>query len=667
MTADAARRIEELTAQLNEHAYRYYVLDDPIISDGEYDRLFHELLSLEEAHPRLAADDSPTRRVGGAPLDRFDQVAHRLPMLSLENGFSDDDIVEFAEKLGRYLNEAVSGGYSAEPKLDGLAVELVYRDGSLHVGSTRGDGFTGEDITAQVRTIKAIPLKLYGTKFPSLLEVRGEVYMEKAGFESLNQAQLANELPPFANPRNAAAGSLRQLDPSITAKRPLKFFAYTVSEPDTTGCRTQSELLDLLNHCGFPTCPHNHYCADISAVIDHYNHLASIRHDLPYEIDGMVVKVDTLQLQNRLGTKARAPRWALARKFPATQATTKLVGVEFQVGRTGAVTPVARLEPVALDGATVSRATLHNQDEIDRKDLRIGDTVLVQRAGDVIPEVIKPIADRRDGTETPITIPPRCPACNSELVKPAGEAVTRCTNIFCPAQQLRGLIHFCSKAGLDIEGLGKRYVEQLYEAGIIKTIPDIFTLDRDVLAALDGWGEKSADNALAAVEQAKTPVLADFIAALGIRFIGETSAALLEQHFGSLDKLSAATEEELLDIDGIGDQAATSLVAYFSNDTIAAMLDRLRASGLTPTVREQSTAAGALAGAVIVFTGTLTRLSRDEAKKLVKEHGGTIASSVTKKVTHVVAGEKAGSKLRKAEEAGKTILSEDDFLALVKK
>lgn len=665
MASESARRLKELVSQLNEHAYRYYVLDDPIISDGEYDRLFHELLSLEEAFPHLAAEDSPTRRVGGVPLDKFAQTEHRIPMLSLENGFSDNDIFEFAEKLSRFLNKQVTSGYSAEPKLDGLAVELVYRDGIFTIGSTRGDGVTGEEISAQLRTINAIPLKLLG-EFPQLLEVRGEVYLEKSGFEKLNQMQLAKELQSFANPRNAAAGSLRQLDPAITAERPLRFFAYTVSEPDTTGCKTQSELLDFLKRCGFPTCPYNNFCADTDAVIDHYNNLVSIRHDLPYEIDGMVIKVDELQLQRRLGTKARAPRWAIARKFPATQATTKLHAVEFQVGRTGAVTPVAKLDPVSLDGATVSRATLHNQDEIDRKDLRIGDTVLVQRAGDVIPEVIKPVPEKRDGSEIPITIPANCPACNSELVKPEGEAVTRCTNIFCPAQQLRGLIHFCSKAGLDIEGLGKRYVEQLYEADIITSVPDIFNLDRNVLKDLDGWGEKSADNVLAAVEQAKRPLLADFIAALGIRFIGETSAVLLEQHFGTLEKLISATEEELLDIDGIGEQAASSLINYFTNETIIEMLERLKQSGVKPAAREKSESVGALSGLTIVFTGTLIRLSRDEAKKLVKEHGGTIASSITNKVSHVVAGEKAGSKLKKAEEAGKTILSEEAFLELIK-
>ncbi len=662
---EAARRIAELTRQLNDHAYRYYVLDDPIISDGEYDRLFQELLTLEEAYPTLAAEDSPTRRIGGTPLDKFEQVEHRIPMLSLENSFSDQDLVEFGDRLERYLNAAVTGGFSAEPKLDGLAVELVYENGRFVLGSTRGDGVTGEHISAQLKTIKAVPLSLIGSH-SGLLEVRGEVFLEKQGFDELNEKQLAKGLQPFANPRNAAAGSLRQLDPAITAERPLRFFAYGVSEPEAAPCNTQSELLDFLRSSGFPTCPHNAYCPDIDEVIVHYNRLAEIRHGLPYDIDGMVVKVDNLGLQNRLGFKARAPRWATARKFPATQATTKLLEVEFQVGRTGAITPVAKLEPVLLDGAMVSRATLHNQDEIDRKDLRLGDTVLVQRAGDVIPEVIKPIAETRDGSEAAIRLPSRCPACGSDLVKPEDEAVTRCINSHCPAQQLRGLVHFCSKAGLDIEGLGKRNVEQLYDLGLIRTIPDIYELDREQLKNLDGWGEKSADNVLAAIVQAKTPALSAFLAALGIRFIGETSATLLAGHFGSLEALAAASEEELLDIDGVGDQAAGSLTGYFSSDTTIAMLKRLKNLGVQPTAAQPSDTGRALSGATIVFTGSLARLSRDEAKKLVKEHGGTIASSVTRKVTHVVAGDKAGSKLRKAEELGKVILSEEEFLDMVR-
>ena len=661
---EAARRIEELKKLLKEHGHRYHVLDDPVISDGEYDRLFQELLALEEAYPALASSDSPTNRVGGTPLDKFEQVAHRLPMLSLENAFTSEDLQGFAERLQRFLSHPVESGYSTEPKLDGLAVELVYQDGILVQGSTRGDGRTGEDITVQLRTVAPIPLSLR-TPFPGLLEIRGEVYMEKQGFLQLNEKQVSLGQQPFANPRNAAAGSLRQLDPNVTAARPLLFYAYGTADPGVTGCATQTQLLTKLQSLGFPVCPLTAFCRDMGEVIAQYRRLADMRHRLPYEIDGMVVKVDDFSLQERLGAKPRAPRWAIARKFPATQVTTRLLDVEFQVGRTGAITPVAQLEPVSLDGATVSRATLHNQDEFQRKDLRIGDTILVQRAGDVIPEVVKPITDNRSGAETVIIMPTHCPACDSALVKPEGEAVTRCVNISCPAQQLRTLIHYCSKAGLDIEGLGKKYVEQLYDEGFIETIPDLYSLNRERLQNLEGWGAKSADNVLNALEGAKNPPLARFLAALGIRYIGEINATLLETHFQSLERLQEASRDELLDIDGIGEQAADSLLLYFSSERVATMLARLAEAGIRPAAPAEPAADLALTGTTLVFTGSLELMSRDEAKKLVKEHGGQIASSITKKVTHVVAGDKAGSKLRKAEEMGKTILTEEQFLEML--
>lgn len=660
---NAAQRVEELYKLLNEHSHRYYVLDDPSISDGEYDKLFQELLALEEAYPHLVSPDSPSKRVGGPALEKFSQVVHRIPMLSLENAFSNDDLYQFSERVQRFLNLPVSSGYSAEPKLDGLAVELVYENGTLVLGSTRGDGTTGEEITSQLRTISTIPLKLLGHP-PDLLEVRGEVYMEKEGFKRLNDKQLAKGLPPFANPRNAAAGSLRQLDPSITAERPLRFFAYGISEPAAVNCGTQTELLAYLKECGFPVSRYNVFCPQIEDVIEQLDKLSSQRHTLPYEIDGMVVKINDFTLQNRLGAKSRAPRWAIACKFPATQSTTRLKRVEFQVGRTGAVTPVAILEPVMLDGATVSRATLHNKDEIERKGLRIGDTVLVQRAGDVIPEIVKPILDLRTGDERAIVMPSHCPACNSLLERPAGEAVTRCINPSCPAQKLRSLAHFTSKAGLDIEGLGKKYIEQLFDQGLIDEIPDLYTLDRDKLINLDGWGEKSADNVLKAMEGAKTPQLSRFLAALGIRYVGEITASLLEDHYSSLAALRSATRNDLLNIDGIGEQAADSLLSFFQSEKISAMLDTLTAMGVRPKTMEHTPGTRPLSGAVIVFTGGLTHLSRDEAKKLVKEQGAQIATSVSKKVTHVVAGEKAGSKLKKAQELGKTIITEQEFLQL---
>ncbi len=666
MSLPAKKRILELHRLLREHAHRYYTLDDPTISDGEYDLLFHELLDLEERFPELITPDSPSRRVGGAPLKKFTQVDHRTPMLSLENGFGDDDFLAFEERLLRYLNRTAPIPYVTEPKLDGLAVELVFQDGIMVQGSTRGDGITGEEISAQLRTIPVIPLRLK-RQIAGLLEVRGEVFMDKDGFSRLNEEQTLAGRPVFANPRNAAAGSLRQLDPAVTAARPLKFFAYGVADPVVTGCATQFELLRLLQELGLPVNDLTRRCATIQDVLSSFRDLQSKRLSLGYEIDGMVVKVDPFDLQDRLGSKARAPRWAIAWKFAATQATTRLIDVEFQVGRTGAVTPVAILAPVNVGGVMVSRATLHNQDEFRRKDLRLGDTVLVQRAGDVIPEVIKPIIDGRDGTEIPIMMPDRCPVCRHPLDRPEGEAVTRCFNPLCQAQRIRALSHFTSKAGLDIEGLGKKYMEQLFELGIIRDIQDIFSLSPEKLAHLEGWGEKSAQNVIAAIEAKKHPPLSRFLAALGIRFVGEVTASLLEDHFGSISEVSAASREDLLEINGIGEQAATSIAEYFTDATTRDMLARLQELGVTPAAKADKPKNLPLSGYTILFTGTLKTLSRDEAKMLVRGHGGQIATTVSSKLTHLVAGEKAGSKLKKAAELGKTILSEEAFLEMLQR
>ncbi len=660
-----AERLLELRRQLNEHSYRYYALDQPIISDGEYDRLFQELLDIEARHPELASEDSPSRRIGAPPLDGFSQVRHRLPMLSLENAFSDADILAFEERLLRFLNQTERPAYVIEPKLDGLAVELVYRDGLLIQGSTRGDGQVGEEITAQLRTIRSIPLRLH-RQFAGLLEVRGEVFMENAGLSRLNEQQLAAGRPVFANPRNAAAGSLRQLDPAVTASRPLRFLAYGVSVPADTGCTGQYQLLTHLASLGLPVSQLTRFCPSLAEVIAGFAEFAALRHDLPYEIDGMVIKVDSLPLQERLGNKARAPRWALACKFPAKQETTRLLGVDFQVGRTGAITPVAILEPVSVGGVMVSRATLHNQDELARKDLRIGDTVLIQRAGDVIPEVVMAITENRDGSEVPVSMPTHCPVCRQPLTRPEGEAVTRCLNLHCTAQRLQGLIHFASKAGLDIEGLGRKNIEQLLEAGLVSDIPDIFTLEQSVLEDLDGWGSKSAENVIAAIVAKKTPPLGRFLTALGIRFVGEISATALESHFSSVSELAQAKREQLLEIEGIGEQAAASILDFFNSARGRELLNRLDEIGVHPAPPAADAGGQSLAGFVILFTGGLENLSRDEAKKLVKEHGGQIATSVTQKTTHIVAGEKAGSKLGKAAELGKTILTEKEFLALLK-
>ncbi len=659
----ARQRLVFLREQINFHGHRYYVLDDPEIADGEYDALFQELLELEGRYPDLLTPDSPSQRVGGAPLAQFQQVAHRQPMLSLENAFSQADLLAFEERLLRFLKIDGPLDYVAEPKLDGLAVELVYEDGVLVVGSTRGDGQTGEDITANLKTIAAIPLRLHSASFPEILEVRGEVFLPSAGFQSLNDQRQASGEAPFANPRNAAAGSLRQLDPKLAASRPLDFFCYGVAEPSQTPCHSQSALLAYLQGLGFKVNHHIKTCAGVEAVAAHFAALTTLRQTLPYDIDGMVVKVDALALQRRLGNKARTPRWAIAWKFEAIQATTTLLGIEFGVGRTGAVTPVAILEPVKVGGVVVRRATLHNEEEIRRKDLRLGDTVLVQRAGDVIPEVVKAITEERRGNEQPIVMPTQCPSCGQALARSAGEIVSRCPNSACPAQRVRALIHYAGKAGLDIEGLGEKAVEQLYNQGLVQDIPDFYALTPADLARLEGWAEKSAENAVAAIAASLDVTLARFLAALGIRFVGEGMAQLLASRFESLEQIRAARQEDFMNIEGIGEQSAKSLAQFFANPPVVLMLDRLLAHGLH--LQAETRGDLPLTGAVFVFTGALGSFSRDEAKSRVKALGGQVVSAVGKKVTHVVCGEGSGSKQKKALELGLRLVSEDDFLSLI--
>ncbi len=661
----AAQRHAELVRQLQYHDYRYYVLDDPEISDAEYDALFRELVAIEERYPDLVTPDSPSRRIGGAPRDGFATVRRAIPMLSLENGFDDGEIVDFDQRIRRFLQWTGPLAYTVEPKFDGLAVELVYQDAIFVQGATRGDGVTGEDVTANLRTISAIPLRLTEA-LAGEVRIRGEVILAIADFEKLNAQRLEAGEPPFANPRNAAAGSLRQLDPRVTRERPLDFFAYGVAEPAVLGATTHFDLLHRLRKLGFKISPLCRRCNGVDEVLAAYRQLLDQREKLPVEIDGMVVKVDDLALQERLGTKARTPRWAIAYKFPATQATTRLLDVHFSVGRTGAVTPVAVLEPVPIGGVTVQRATLHNEDEIRRKDLKIGDTVLVQRAGDVIPEVIKPIVSKRDGSEKPIVFPSHCPECNHPLLRPAGEKIHRCPNPACPAQRLQSLIHFCGKSGFDIEGLGKKAVEQLVNEGFITDIPDLFHLDYERLAQLPGWGQKSAANLQEAIERAKETTLGRLLVALGIRYVGEVTAQLLEQYFPTIDELAAATMDQLLNIEGIGPQTAESIVTFFADPLNRRLIEELQAAGLRlqrPAVDAGKEAP--LSGYVFVFTGSLAKFGRDEAKEIVKRLGGKVASTVGKKVTHVVAGAKPGSKLAKARELGITILSEEEFCKLV--
>ncbi len=564
-------RLEALREQIRLHADRYYILDDPIISDGEYDALFAELLALEAQHPDLVTEDSPSHRVGGSAMQSFASVGHVHPMLSLDNIFSYDDFVAFADKVQRFLKTEEPTLFITEPKLDGLAVDLTYVKGILRTGSTRGDGFTGEDITAQLKTVPSIPLRLKpvpGRHLPEELSVRGEVFLQKKGFLQLNRQREEQGEPPFANPRNAAAGSIRQLDPRITAKRPLDFFVYGVGNPSLLGADGHMEMLSILAALGLPVNAHIKACVTLEQVGQQYRHVLALRHDLDYDIDGMVVKVNDLNLQMRLGSTARAPRWAVAWKFPAVQATTVIETVDFQVGRTGVVTPVAILKPVEIDGVIVKRATLHNQDEIERKDLHIRDTVLVQRAGDVIPEIIKAIPIKRELGAMPILFPVQCPVCGQQLHRSANEAATRCPNPSCPAQRLQKLIYFVGKNGMDLEGLGKSHVEQLVREGLIVDFPDFFLLSAEKLATLEGWGLKSAQKAIAAIDAKKTTSLTKFLCALGIRHVGEVTAGLLAEHYPDLDQLMAADKEQLLAIEGIGEQVATAIVEYFTDPEV---------------------------------------------------------------------------------------------------
>jgi len=666
MGQGVADRLEQLRQQVRFHGHRYHVLDDPVIADGEYDALFRELLALEAAHPDLISDDSPSHRVGGAPSQAFATVAHGSPMLSLENIFAAAEFVAFEDKVQRFLRASEPLRFITEPKLDGLAVELVYLQGVLSLGSTRGDGLVGENITAQLKTVQSIPLRLGGNgdlAVPAELNIRGEVFLSKQGFHALNRQRQEEGEAPFANPRNAAAGSLRQLDARVTAQRSLDFFVYGLGNAEVLPVRGQEEVFAWLGRLGLPVNPLVRVCASASEVAARFAELQAVRHGLDYEIDGMVVKVDDLALQQRLGATARAPRWAIAWKFPATQATTVLEAVEFQVGRTGVVTPVALLRPVEVDGVVVRRATLHNQDEIAKKDLRLLDTVLVQRAGDVIPEIIKAITADRQGREQAIVFPSHCPECGQPLVRLSGEAAIRCVNDVCPAQHLQKLIYFAGKNGLDLEGLGKKNVEQLIRAGLVKDIPDFFSLDGQQLAALEGWGEKSAANVLAAIDQRKTMPMARFITALGIRHVGEVTAGVVAAHYPDLHQLLTVEKEQLLQLEGVGEQIAAALVDYFSAPATREMVSRLLAVGFAIEAEQVNTQP--LAGRVFLFTGTLAGLSREEAKQRVKKLGGQVASALSQRVTSVVVGTKAGGKEKQAEALGLPLLTEEDFLALL--
>ena len=660
-------RVKELKQALHRHNYRYHVLDDPEISDAEYDRMMQELVKLEADFPELMTPDSPTLRVGALPLDKFETIEHSIPMLSLENGFNDQDIIEFDQRIKRNLNIDSDIIYTAEPKLDGVAVELVYENGQLITASTRGDGFYGELITSNVRTIRSVPLRLHNEKkrtIPSLLEVRGEVFIAKEAFKSLNNERLDENLPPFANPRNAAAGSLRQLDSKITAKRPLEIFVYGVGRVAELVLESHSDVLRTLQTFGFRINPHIRPKITINEVIDCYKELSELRDLLPYDIDGMVIKVDSVAFQNLLGTTSRSPRWAIAYKFKAIQETTRIADIEIQVGRTGTLTPVAHLVPVRIGGVTVSRATLHNEDEIRRKDIKIGDTVLVQRAGDVIPEVVKVITSKRTGEEKTFNMPLNCPVCDSSVIRSENEAALRCINSSCPAQVKERIKHFASKGAFDIDGLGEKLIDQLVDKNLLFSYADIFRLKEDMLKNLDRMGSKSAGNIVRAIEDSKRITLHRFIYALGIRHVGEHVAGILANALNSFDKLRCARSDELVAIDGVGPVVAESIVEFFKKAEHRKIIDDMISGGIQ-IFRNDDQKDDQLAGKVFVLTGTLENLTRDEARRIIENAGGKVTGSVSLNTDYLVVGASPGSKLKRAQELGVDIIDEETLKGLL--
>jgi len=660
------RRIKQLREVIEHHNYRYYVLDDPEISDAEYDEMMRELERLEAEFPEFYDPNSPSQRVGAAPLEEFETVIHTIPMLSLANAQNEREVREFDQRVRRFLGTVGDIAYVAEPKLDGLAVELVYERGNFSIGSTRGDGVNGENITQNLRTIRTVPLTLIGTEvsIPERLEVRGEVYMEIKGFRELNKKREAMGEPLFANPRNAAAGSLRQLDPSITATRPLRVFFYGLGEVVGYSFKSHWEFLKTLPRWGFRVNPLARPCRNIEEAIGYYDEISQQRESLPYEIDGVVIKVDDLDLQSRLGVISRNPRWALAHKFKPKQETTVVLDIIPQVGRTGAITPVAILEPVRVGGIEIGRATLHNQDEIDKKDVRIGDTVIVQRAGDVIPEVVKVVESRRTGGEVRYTIPATCRVCGADVVRLEHEAAHRCIGLSCPAQLKGRIKHFASKRAMDIDGLGDKLVAQLVDKGMVKDIADLYRLSKEDLVGLERMADKSAENILNAIAGSKRKPLARFIYALGIRHVGEHLAEVLARGLKCLNNFIGVTEEKLLSIREVGPEVAQSVVRFFGDRRNREVLEKLRESGVTIAGPDTGTMI-TLNGLTFVFTGSLESFTRDEARDLVESLGGRTALGVSKKVDYVVAGSDPGSKYEKAKELGITVLTEQQFREMV--
>ncbi len=673
--SEVIERVKKLREEIEYHNYRYYVLDSPVISDAEYDALMRELKELEEKYPELITPDSPTQRVGFKPAEAFKEVPHAEPMLSLDDAMKEEEVIEFDKRIKRFLGlpEDQPIEYTVEPKIDGLAVELIYENGTLVVGATRGDGYVGEDVTNNLKTIKTIPLRLRkfsedAPDIPLRIDVRGEVFMTKEEFQRLNEERIMKGELPFANPRNAASGSLRQLDPAVTAKRKLEIFCYGIGKVEGYKFKTQWEILQTLPKWGLKVNPMVKLVKNIHEAISYHHEIEKIRDTLPYEIDGIVIKVNDLSLWEKLGTKARSPRYALAYKFQPTQSTTQLIDVVFQVGRTGAITPVAILKPVQIGGVIVERATLHNADFIKNLDVRIGDWVLVQRAGDVIPQIVMPIKDRRTGQEKEVIFPTHCPICGSKLVKKPGEAIWRCPNSNCYASLIRKILHFASRNAMNIEGLGEKVARDLVNKGMVQNVADLYYLKVEDFMKLPGFAYKKAKNLYEAIQKSKKTTLARFIYALGIRHVGEAMAQLLAEKFKTLEKLMNASMSDLLSIPGVGYEGAKSIVEFFKNEENKKIIQRMLDAGITfIDEKEKKETFKTLEGLTFVFTGTLKSMTRDEAKRIVMDLGGRVTNSVSRNVNYVVVGEKPGSKYRKALQLGVKTINEEEFLKLIGK